>query len=404
MPNLLPVFIALAGITAWVSIPLTILAALGLLYVLLINIIPVRLEKKLNRIQQKPPYAVSDEVQALHNRLLIADLHADALLWPRDLLQIGRTGHADVPRMLEGNIAFQVFGVVTKSPKGQNFDSNSDKSLDNITLLAIASAWPLRTLGSLHQRALYQAKKLEQFAARSNGQLMRVLNQRDLDHFLERRKAGEKVIGGFADLEGTHALEGKLENLDSLYRAGFRMIGLTHFFDTEAAGSAHGTEKGGLTDFGRAVVKRTQELHMVLDLAHSSPRAIDDALAISSLPVVASHTGVRGTCDNIRNLSDEHIRGIARTGGVVGIAMFDQAVGECSLDATARAMRYTADLVGVEHVALGGDLDGVVTAPVDYRGMVLLTEAMLKQGFSETEIRQILGLNFIRVLRCVLEA
>jgi microsomal dipeptidase-like Zn-dependent dipeptidase len=315
---------------------------------------------------------------------------------------MGKSGHVDVPRMIEGNIAFQVFGVVTKSPKGQNFEKNSSKSFDNISLLAVLFGWPVRTWGSLFQRALYQAGKLQRFADLSDGRLMRVLNQKDLQKFLDQRKTGRKTVGGFPSLEGVHALEGKLENLDALYAAGFRMIGLTHFFDNEAGGSAHGQEKNGLTEFGKAVVRRTQELNMVVDLAHSSPRIMDDVLAMTTMPVVASHTGVRGTCDNVRNLTDDHIRGIALTGGVVGIAMFDQAVCECSVDATARAMRYTADLVGTEYVALGCDFDGVVEAPIDYRGMAMLTDALLRQGFKEKEIQQIMGWNFMRVLMAVL--
>ncbi|MEM5773489.1 MAG: dipeptidase [Anaerolineaceae bacterium] len=399
-----PAFALLAGITAWISVPLIVLAALGLIYLVVVNTVPIRVEKKSNTVKLLPPYKVPPDVQEIHNRMLIADLHADALLWRRDLLKLEERGHVDIPRMIQGNIAFQVFGVVTKSPKGQNFESNSAKAFDNITLLAILSAWPVQSWGSLLHRALYQANKLERFAKQSNGKLMRVLNQKDLQMFLDLREAGQKVTAGFPCLEGTHALEGRVENVDRLYRAGFRMIGMTHFFDNEAGGSAHGLEKAGLTDFGRAVVKRAQDLHMIIDLAHASPRMVDDVLAMTTAPVVASHTGVRGTCDNVRNLSDEHIRGIARTGGVMGIAMFSQAVCDCSVEATARAMRYTADLAGVEHVALGGDYDGTVEAPVDYRGMALLTEAMLKEGFSEQDISLILGLNFMRVLKAVLPA
>jgi membrane dipeptidase len=402
MVNPTLVFTLLAGISSWISIPLIVIAALAVIYLIVINVAPAMLERKSNQVKNPPPYHVPDSVQSLHNQLLTADLHADALLWRRDLLKLEERGHVDIPRMIEGNVAFQVFGVVTKSPKGQNFEANSAKTFDNITLLAMLSGWPVRTWDSLFQRALYQAAKLERFERLSDGRFMRVLNQQDLLTFLDLRRDGRRITGGFVDLEGTHALEGKLENLDRLYEAGFRMIGLTHFFDTEVGGSAHGQEKAGLTEFGKAVVRRTQELHMILDLAHASPRMIDDALAITTMPVVASHTGVRGTCDNIRNLSDDHIRGIAATGGVMGMAMFDQAVCECSVEATARAMRYTADLVGVDYVALGGDMDGVVEAPVDYRGMALLTEALMKQGFRDDEIYKIMGWNFMRVLMAVL--
>jgi microsomal dipeptidase-like Zn-dependent dipeptidase len=388
--------------TAWSLPVLLVLAALGGIYFLITLLLPTMVEKTMNTVKNPPPYHVTAEVRELHNQLLVADLHADPLLWKRNLLKHNAVGHADVPRMLAGNIGFQVFGVVTKSPKGMNFEQNSARTFDNITLVAAASGWPVRTWGSLMQRALYQAHKLRKLAQRSDGRLMLVHNQRDLQDFLDLRRDGKKVIGGFADLEGVHALEGRLENLDTLFQAGFRMIGLTHFFDNEAGGSAHGLEKGGLTDFGRAVIQKTQDLHMVVDLAHSSPRIIDEALEMTHAPLVASHTGVRGTCDNVRNLSDAHLRGIARTGGVIGIAMFDQAVCETSVDATARAMRYTADLVGVAHVALGCDFDGTVDAPIDYSGMALLTEALLKQGFNEAEIARMLGLNFMRVLKKIL--
>lgn len=387
---------------AWL-LPLAIpLVALALLYFAATLTIPHVMEKRINRVRQKPPYSVPENVQSLHQSLIVADMHADPLMWKRDLLKHGRTGQVDLPRMLQGNVAFQVFGVVTKSPKGQNFEQTEASAFDNITLVAALSGWPLRTWGSLARRALYQAEKLRRFSERSGGRLMLVHNQEDLDRFLTLRREGKKLVGAFTSLEGVHALEGKLENLDRFFEAGFRMIGLTHFFDNEAGGSAHGSGKGGLTEFGRAVVQRTQQLNMILDLAHASPHMVSEALELSAAPVVASHTGVRGTCDNVRNLSDEHVRAIARTGGVIGIAMFDQAVGETSLEATARAMRYTADLVGVEHVALGGDCDGAVEAPIDYSGMALLTKALLAQGFQADEIRMIMGLNFMRVLKATL--
>lgn len=392
----------LAAIPAWVWAVLIALAALVTLYFAATNIVPHIVERGMNKVAQPPPYKVPGHVSDLHHSLIIADLHADPLMWKRNLLKRGRTGQVDLPRLQEGNVAFQVFGVVTKSPKGQNFEQNEANASDNITLVAVLSGWPPPTWTSLAQRALYQAGKLRRFARKSGGQLMLVHNQDDLKAFLTQRRDGKGIVGAFTSLEGVHALEGDLSNLDRFYEAGFRMIGLTHFFDNEAGGSAHGTQKGGLTEFGRAVVQRTQELRMVLDLAHASPQMIDDALALSTAPVVASHTGVRGTCDNVRNLSDEHVRGIAQTGGVIGIAMFDQAVGEPTMEATARAMRYTADLVGVEHVALGGDFDGTIEAPVDSSGMALLTQALLAQGFQPDEIRMIMGLNFMRVLKAVL--
>src|SRR4029079_15384948 len=107
--------------------------------------------------------------------------------------------------------------------------------------------------------------------------------------------------------------------LDAIVDAGFRMIGLAHFFDNAVAGSAHGVEKGGLTALGRELVPELEGRRIVVDLAHSSRATIDDVLTLTTRPVVASHTGVRGVADNARNLPDEQLRGIAATGGVVRV-------------------------------------------------------------------------------------
>jgi membrane dipeptidase len=381
---------------------LIILFIVAFIILAALEIIPAQFEKRMNRVKQKPPYKVSEGAAEVHKNLFVVDLHADALLWNRDLIHRYDYGHVDIPRLIDGNVGFQVFGVVTKSPRGQNFQTNQANAPDNITLLTVIQAWPPRTWRSLLQRALYQAEKLEKFAQRSRGQLIFVRSQKDLERLLEMRQQEQRVIGGFPCLEGVHALEGKIENLDILYDAGFRMIGLTHFFDNEAGGSAHGIQKGGLTPFGRQVVERAQEKKMIIDLAHSSPQVVCDVLEMTKAPVIASHSGVRGTYESVRNLSDQHVRGIAQSGGVVGIAMFDEAVGECSLEATVRAMRYTADLVGVDHVALGGDLDGVVVSPVDVSGVPLLTELLLRHGFDEGDAAQIMGENALRVFRAVL--
>ena len=125
-------------------------------------------------------------------------------------------------------------------------------------------------------------------------------------------------------------------------------------------------------------------------------------MKFATTPVVSSHTGVQGTCQNQRNLSDDHIRGIAKTGGVVGVGFWDVAVCDFSAEAIVKAIKYTADLVGVDHVALGSDFDGAIEAPFDATGMPLITEERMKQGFSEQDIRKIMGENTIRVLGQVL--
>jgi len=364
-------------------------------------ILPAYVEKSLNVTLNPPPYPASERATELHKRLLVADLHADSLLWDRDLLGRAERGHVDVPRLIEGNVALQAFTVVTKTPRDQNIDSTDDTT-DNITLLAVAERWPVSAWSSLKQRALYQAGRLHDAAARSGGRLVVIKTAEDLTRYMERRKSEQAITAGLLGIEGAHALDQDLANIDALFDAGFRMMAPTHFFDNDLAGSAHGVEKGGLTEKGREMVRRMEQKRMLVDLAHASPKTIEDVLAIATRPVVVSHTGVKATCDNARNLSDEQIRAVARTGGIIGIGYWDTAVCGQDAGAIARAIRHTANLVGVEHVALGSDYDGAVAAPFDTTGVVQITDALLREGFSESDIEKIMGGNVFRLLLATL--
>ncbi|MGH7713056.1 MAG: membrane dipeptidase, partial [Gemmatimonadaceae bacterium] len=126
---------------------------------------------------------VSAQAKALHATLWVVDLHNDLLLWNRDPLLEHVRGHTDVPRLLEGRTAVQVFSAVTKSPRGLNYESNTGDS-DNITLLAVLQRWPPKTWGSRTQRALHQARRLHDAARRSNGALSVITSAADLDAFL----------------------------------------------------------------------------------------------------------------------------------------------------------------------------------------------------------------------------
>lgn len=351
----------------------------------------------MNAVINRPPYVASEKARALHQKLFIADLHADSLLWKRNLLERGARGHVDIPRLIEGNVALQAFTVVTKTPRGMNIESN-DADTDNITLLAIASRWPVATWSSLKERALYQAGKLRETAAASGGKLTLIETARDLSNYLERRKREPHITAGFLGIEGAHALDGGLTNLDALFDAGFRMMSPTHFFDNEIGGSSSGAKKTGLTDAGRDLIKRMEAKGMIVDLAHASAQTIEDVLAVSTRPVLVSHTGVKATCDNNRNISDEQIKKIARIGGIIGIGYWPTATCGANAQAIARAIKHVAHLVGAEHVALGSDFDGAVTAPFDTTGLIEITDALLAEGLTEDETSLIMGGNVLRLL------
>lgn len=378
------------------------LALLALAAVAFFALAPGIVERGMNRIDGKPLIPVSDEARALHETLTIVDLHSDTLLWDRDLLDRAERGHEDVPRMIDGNLALQVFSSVTKTPKGQNYEANSAET-DNITALAIAQLQPIRTWSSLLERSLYHGEKLDQAVAEAGGRLVKVAQPRDIAALLARRDGASTPVGALLSIEGLQNLEGDLANLDRLHAAGFRMAGLTHFFDNDLAGSMHGLAKGGLTEKGRAAIRRMEELGMIVDVAHCSHACVADILAMARRPVVSSHGGVQATCKVNRNLSDAEIRGVARTGGVIGIGFWDAAVCGTSPRDTARAMKHVRDLVGIEHVALGSDYDGATTVRFDASQLVQVTQALLDEGFTHEEVRAAMGGNALRVLRAGIE-
>ena len=381
-----------------IGIAVLVIAAL----VAFFTIAPGYVERDLNRIDGEPLIAVSQEARDLDADLQIVDLHSDTLLWKRDMTQRASRGHVDLPRLRDGNVALQIFSSVTKSPRGQNYDSNTGDT-DNITPLVIAQLQPLRTWGSLLERSLWHAQKLDRAVDEERDGLFQIHGAEDVDRLLRRRASGRDGVGAMLSIEGLHNLEGDPANLERLYDAGFRMAGLTHFFDNDLAGSMHGTQKGGLTDKGRAVVRRMEEMGMVVDIAHCSPACVADIIAIARRPVVSSHGGVQATCGVNRNLSDEQIRGVAATGGIIGVGYWPGAVCDTSPRSTASAMRHIRDLVGIEHVALGSDFDGSVTTRFDTSELSQVTQALMDEGFSEDEIRAAMGGNALRVLSAGIE-
>jgi len=376
----------------------TLLALLAV-YFLFVLIAPPIVEKGKNKTTLAKPYKISERAAALFSTLsFVADLHCDALLWNRDLTKEKSYGHVDFPRMQKGNVALQAFTIVSKSPSGQNFYKNDGNSFDMITALSIGQGQRVGTWFSLLNRAIYQCLKLHHFASKYDNKFIVVKSKSDFQTLLKKRESDSNVIGGLLGVEGGHCLEGKIENLDKLYNVGVRMLGPTHFFDNELGGSAHGLSAAGLTPFGFDVLKKMEEKSMIIDVAHSSEAIIDDILRDYKGAILTSHTGVKGTHDTPRNLSDRHLQEIAKRGGLIGIAYFSGAIGNEGIPAIVRAMKYTRDLIGVSHVALGSDFDGSVTTPFDITGFGLLVEEMLKQGFSESDIQAIMGENVKRFL------
>ena len=212
------------------------------------------------------------------------------------------------------------------------------------------------------------------------------------------------MTAGFLAVEGMHALEGKISNVQKLFDAGVRMMSPVHFFDNDIGGSAHGIKQGGLTQLGTKALIEMERLSLTIDLSHCSEKTMDDVFnlhrkKILKNPIVISHGGVKGTCDNVRNVNDYQLQGIAETDGVMGVGYWKQAVGGNNAAATARAIRYTANVIGIDHVALGSDFDGMVKTHFDTAHLIMITEALKHENFTDREVRKIMGENTLRVLR-----
>lgn len=345
-------------------------------------------DAKMNSVLPHDPYPVSQAAKSLHETLLIADLHSDSLLWRRNPEKRWDRGHVDLPRLREGGVNIQVFSAVTKSPRGLNFDGNDADAPDDITLLAKSQLWPRRTWGSIYERAAFQAQRLRKIEKREKNNLVIARTKSDL------KQPGGTVIALLLT-EGSHPLEGKLENIERLYAEGYRAMGLQHFFDNELGGSMHGRSQAGLSEFGRQAVLEMERRNIMIDVAHSSRQTVRDVLATVKAPIFISHGGTISGCPKTanRNLPDDILKEIAARGGILGVGYFGGAICDISPKGIAKEIIHAAKLLGEDAVALGSDYDGTVTTSLDTSELAAITHELLVQGMAEPQIRKVMGEN-----------
>ena len=326
----------------------------------------------------------STEARAIHAEHPAIDLHADTLMWSRWLgydlhrrhepplpfAAIG--GHVDVPRLREGGIGAQFFGLVSL-PVGQRegLFAVVDQQIDALEI-HVASA----------PQNLALARSFE-------------------DVLL----AGERgAIAALLGIEGAHALEGRIDHLEHFARRGVRYLGLAHFSENEACVPAFGRGADplrGLSGFGRDVVRRCEELGVIVDLAHINERGLLEACAMLQSPPMVTHTGVLGAFEHWRNVSDTALRAVAERGGCVGVIFAPKFLGGDGLEPVVRHLRHIIDVCGEDTPALGSDWDGFIVPTrdlCDASRLPLLTDAMLRAGFREETIAKVLRKNVLRVL------
>lgn len=379
----------IVGVLIVLAAVITLVFALG----------PGVLENQFNKTVRHSDYPVSEDAKTLHAQLIVGDWHADSTLWGRDLSRRSSSGHIDIPRLQQGNVALQMFTTVTKSPSGLNYEENDTEASDNITKIAMLQRWPIKSWDSLTERAIYQAERLHKLADNHSEDFMLIRSQQELTTFLEKRGTNKDFVGGLIGTEGSHALDGKLSNIEVLYNKGFRMMSLHHFFDNKLGGSLHGQSKSGLSEFGAEALRKMQAMNIMVDLSHSSEQVVRDVLAISTGPYVISHTGFQGHCQTPRNISDSLMQQIAQNGGLIAVGYWDAAVCEITIESVASAIKYGVELVGEDHVALGSDYDGATTMSFDTSELDRLTQALLDQGLTQQQISKVMGGNMLVFLQ-----
>jgi membrane dipeptidase len=373
--------------------------------------------------------------QFLHKDAFVVDLHCDTIgraLGGVDLAEDQSRGHIDIPKLKQGAVDLQVFACFVGPPREEIHKHQAAK------------------------RVFDQIDAVHQLAADNPDDIQLILTPDDL-----RKLRGKRKTGVLISIEGGYAIENDLRLLRSFHRNGVRMMTLTHWLDTDWADASGDPESqlGGLTEFGEEVVKEMNRIGMIIDVSHVHDETFWDVMRLSEHPVVASHSCCRALSDVHRNLTDEMLKALAKNKGVIGIcyvpsflnAENGQKINDlrnellakhglpedraeyAKADAGARKkfgeefrreaakLRKSLPPVDVKtvvdhidhvvkitkstsHVGLGSDFDGTSSTPVglEHTGKLsAITEELVQRGYKESDIKKILGGNFLRVFRKV---
>ena len=369
---------------------------------------------------------MAQQYQKIHNKAVLVDTHNDfpsasiAKKVSFDANLLGIT-HSDLGRMRRGGVDVQIFSIFC-GPEQQQPYAFANRQIDSVY------EW-------VRREPIYMT------IVRTPDEL--------------RRAVKEKRLATMLGVEGGHMIEDKLANLDNLYARGVRYLTLTWNNSTSwATSAADETTKGdslphkGLTDLGKQVVQRMNDLGMLIDISHNGEQTFWDVIKHTKKPVIASHSSVWTICPHRRNLKDDQIKAIAENGGVIHLNFYagflDSTYERKAMAFTARHKHevdsllskgtqpnyaemivmekyqeevnsfrpplsllidhidYIVKLVGVDHVGLGSDFDGIEAGPKELHGVQdfpLITKALVERGYNKKDIRKILGGNFLRVFR-----
>jgi membrane dipeptidase len=380
---------------------------------------------------ESEPLSTANDPLSIHRRAIVVDMHADTtqrLVDENvDLEQRLADGHLDAVRAKEGGLDAQFFSIWVEP---ELFGSSGPRAMKRADVQIEA----VRALAAKHP----ETWELATTAADA------------------RRIAASGKIAAFMGLEGGYAIDEKLENVKRYYQMGVRYMSGAWSVSTSWAGSS-GDELGktrGLTDFGKEVIREMNRLGMMIDVSHLSDKAFWDIVSTSTKPVIATHSGCRAIADVPRNLTDEMIVALAKTGGVVNVIFYPEHIepgysekkkkvdgeiastvqrasedekGDAAHKKLARDrvrreeylkrlpgvsvsrivdhIDHIVKLVGIDHVGIGSDFDGIQAVPADLKSVAdlpNLTKELIKRGYAEADIDKILGGNMLRVMEEVI--
>ena len=356
-------------------------------------------DRALHRTALRPPFAVRPDVAEFHREIPVVDLVVGTVLFRNDFLRRRHAGHVDLLRLEEGGVDLLGLTVATRFP-----DLRGTLSTPHFRSLGIPVSWRSTNM----KLAEAFVRRIESWSKGSAGRLGLV---RCAEELSDTRARADRVAA-FIGVQGGHVLDRDIANVRRLHALGVRMLAPAHVMDNELVGSNTGVRRHGLTWLGREVVGELEREGIVVDLAHMSSAGIRDALPLLRRPFFLSHTGFRELAGGRsrwrryspanRNVDSDDARLVAEAGGVIGLTLSTQLLGGSDLAVAVRAFRFAADLVGVEHLAVGSDFDGGLRTIFDVTGLPLLTQGLLDAGFARDEVAAIMGGNALRVLREVL--
>ncbi len=320
-------------------------------------------------------------LETVHNRAFMIDLHNDVMEWVQQGYQIAgprpdKAHHTDLPGMKQGGLDAQMISIWIDPADASNFYKRTTADIDLFDAQMAANP-------SLIAQA------------RTTGEIQAL--------------AAKGKIAAVLGLEGGHSIENDLAKLISLYNRGIRYLTITWNNSTPWATSAQDAASAtkGLSEFGKQVIRTLDSLGVIIDVSHTGVKTIDDILAISKNPIIASHSGAWALNHHYRNLTDAQIKAIAARGGVVGVVFYPpflSSTSKATIDTVVRHIDYIRTLVGVDCIAIGSDFDGIEVWPVGLENVTKypdLTMALLKYGYTPADVRKILGANYMRVFQAV---